>query len=118
MGQKGVEMAAEERQEPSLLPPFVESMLSTLPTPNFALQGWGFVEQDGACRPGVEMYILMEPPSGGSIGIKVAFWGNGSPRKAIYTSLTSTTEVRLVYPESDPWEFIRRLREAAVALRR
>ena len=108
-----------EKQQGVLPPPrLVGRVLGILPTPNFALQSWEFVVQDGSRRPGIEMYILMKPLSGGSIGIKVAFWGNGSPRKAIYTSLTSTTEVRLVYPGSDPWEFIRRLREAAVALRR
>ena len=69
---------AEERQEGQelLLPPhFVGRVLGILPTPNFALQSWEFVAQDGACRPGVEMCVLMEPPSGGSIEITLAFLG-------------------------------------------
>lgn len=80
--------------------------------------GWSFIYQDGVSRPGVEMNILMKPLSGGSIRIKVVFWGNGNPRKAIYyVNSTSATEVKLTYPGGDPWEFIRRLREGAAALR-
>ena len=109
-----------EREQELPIPYLVGRVLDTLPTPCFSLGegGWRFISQDGASRPGVEMYMLMRPLSGGFINIRVVFWGNGNPRKAIYTSLTSSTEVRLVYPGSDPWEFIRRLREGAAALRR
>ena len=116
-------MAEEQQREQGLLfptPYLVGRVLGTLPTPCFSLGegGWSFIYQDGVSRPGVEMNILMKPLSGGSIRIKVAFWGNGSPRKAIYTNFTSTTEVKLVYLGDDPWEFIRILREGASALRR
>lgn len=104
---------AEEQE--SFLPLKVQEIL---PTQSFSLLCWKFVPQYGASRPGVEMHILMKPLSGGSIRIKVAFWGNGSPRKAIYVNSTSVAEVKLTYPGGDPWEFIRRLREGAVALRR
>ena len=92
-------------------------MLSTFPTPNFALQGWEFVEQDGACRPGVEMYILMEPPEGGFIKIKIVFWGKGSPRKVIFFFDTSSTEVSVIYLRGDPWGFIEKIWELYAALR-
>lgn len=101
-------------KEQGLPPPhLVGRVLGILPTPCFSLgkKGWRFISQDGASRPGVEMYVLMRPLSGGFINIRVVFWGNGTPRKAIYTSLTSSTEVKLTYPGGDPWEFIRRLRE-------
>ena len=118
-GREEAEMA-EERQEGQelLLPPFfVGRMLSILPTPNFALQSWGFVAQDGARRPGIEMHILMEPPSGDSIKIKIIFWGTGAPQKITFFSDTSSTEVSVIYLREDPWGFIEKLWELYVALR-
>ena len=113
---------AEERQEGQelLLPPhFVGRVLGILPTPNFALQSWEFVAQDGACRPGVEMCVLMEPPSGGSIKIKIVFWGTGGPRKVIFFFDTSVEEVSVIYlRHEDPWGFIKKLWELHTALRR
>lgn len=100
---------AEERQEGQelLLPPhFVGRVLGILPTPNFALQSWEFVAQDGACRPGVEMCVLMEPPSGGSIEITLAFLGTGSPRKATFISAASSVEAKMNFWGDDPWKFI------------
>ena len=110
----------EEEQELPPIPYLVGKVLDIFPTPCFSLGegGWSFIYQDGVSRPGVEMNILMKPLSGGSIRIKVVFWGNGNPRKAIYyVNFTSATEVKLTYPGGDPWEFIRRLREGAAALR-
>ena len=111
---------AEERQEGQelLLPPFfVGRMLSILPTPNFALQSWGFVAQDGARRPGIEMHILMEPPSGDSIKIKIIFWGTGAPQKITFFSDTSSTEVSVIYLREDPGVFFDTLWELFGALR-
>ena len=112
---------AEEQQggQELLLPPiFVGRMLGVLPTPNFALQSWVFVAQDGARRPGIEMHILMEPPSGGSINIKIIFWGTGAPRKIIFFFDTSSpTEVPGIYSRGDPWGFLEELWRLYIALR-
>lgn len=110
---------AEEQQEGQelLLPPFfVGRMLSILPTPNFALQSWEFVNQDGVRRPGIEMNILMEPPEGGSIKIKIIFWGTGAPQRVIFFFDTSPTEVPVIYM-GDPWGFLGKLWELHTALR-
>lgn len=111
---------AEKQQEEQLLlqPPFfVGRMLDTLPTPNFALQSWEFVAQDGACRPGVEMYVLMEPPEGGSIKIKIIFWGTGAPRKVIFFFGTSVEEVSVICLKEDPWAFLEKVWELHASLR-
>lgn len=107
----------EEQQEEQLLPPFVEGMIRILPTPSFALQSWEFVDQNGACRPGVEMYISMEPPSGGSIEIKIAFWGTGAPQKVIFFFDTSVEEVSVICLKEDPWAFLGKIWELHTALR-
>ena len=108
----------QEGREQLLLPIFVGRVLSILPTPNFALQGWEFVNQDGSRRPGVDMYVLMEPPSGDSIKIKVTFWGTtGSPRGVTFFFDTSSTEVPVIYLRGDPWGFIEKIWELYAALR-
>lgn len=102
-------MAGEQQEgQELLLPPIlVRRVLGILPTPNFALQSWEFVTQDGARRPGVEMQILMEPPSGDSIEITLAFWGTGSPRKATFISAASSSvEAKMNFWGDDPWKFI------------
>ena len=107
----------QEGQELLLLPAFVERVLGVLPTPNFVLQSWVFVAQDGARRPGIEMHILMEPPSGGSINIKIIFWGTGAPRKVTFFFGTSVEEMSIIYHKGDPWGFIEKLWRIHASLR-
>ncbi len=86
-------------------PPLPGRVIETLPTLHFSLLGWENAGQGGA-RPGINILLLMEPPSGGSIEITVAFWGTGSPLKATFISATSSVETKMSFRGDDPWKFI------------
>lgn len=49
----------------------------------------------------------MEPPSGGPIDIKVTFLGGtGTPRKIVYDSVATITEVTVTSRPRDGWQLI------------
>lgn len=107
--------------EEELLPPpyFVGRMLGILPTPCLRLRGrgWIFIPQDGVRRPGVKMYLLMEPPSGGSISIEVIFWGTGSPREITFFLMEPVRVPMNLWGGNNPWRFVEEIWRLYAALR-
>jgi len=105
---------AEMAEEQELL--LSERVIMTLPTHHFSSRGWSYISQDGSRRPGIEVFMLMELPSGKSVDIKATFWGTGSPQNIVFF-LSSPVKVRVNYQGNNPWHFFEEVWRLHAALR-
>lgn len=88
------------------IPPIVGGFLGVFPTQHLRVLGWAFSRRDGARHPDVRVFLSMEPPSGGTMGIRVIFrGGTGTPWKIIYENVTITS-VMVTKPVRGGWQLI------------